>query len=409
MQLENYFFFIRYSDQYIEEELKGKEDVLVLINDITLEESADIWQALDEEFYEKGIEFKAEPDFVSREDMPRHLVRCKKVAETEKKLLFQPTEEDDLFLRAARSAIMFGEEIVKQRPRLFVIDNIRNVAKGLNTVVEGWYDSRIGPPSESYSIEGWDYRFYNVPLIEHWVKSNISVEYADEFHMHFYSPLECLDRLNLRANEILAKDFKGKFSAVLNADRPYQEAMIFTASEYAKDKNPIWTECQLELNELSERAVQGFRRALDFFRNAIVVIERKITLSQPGILNHQLDDRVAFTLVKDPAADPSDEVSDKWNFLPGKAIYSGKEILLNGIRLKLLKALVDTDGGLTESHLIEAGWGHDQMTESKTVQNHLTKLRNHLRKKLGLNEDFDPIPCVDVCENRAWKLADNLK
>ncbi len=97
-----------------------------------------------------------------------------------------------------------------------------------------------------------------------------------------------------------------------------------------------------------------------------------------------------------------------WQFSPGKAVYKGTEIFVNGIRWKLLKALAESKQPLTEAELIEAAWGHDSDKESKTLQNNLSKIRKILRGKLRLN-DRKPIPVVDRGKNRAWLMADFLR
>jgi DNA-binding response OmpR family regulator len=99
----------------------------------------------------------------------------------------------------------------------------------------------------------------------------------------------------------------------------------------------------------------------------------------------------------------------KWQFQPGQAIYNGTVIQVNGISWNLLKAFVESDKALTETELIDAGWGHDSDKETKTLQNALSTLRFRLRKSLSLADDQDPIPSVDSGANRAWALADCLR
>ena len=101
--------------------------------------------------------------------------------------------------------------------------------------------------------------------------------------------------------------------------------------------------------------------------------------------------------------------NDKWKFLPGEVKYKNTKIIIVGVRWKLLKALFESERPLTESELIEAGWGHDAEVAAKTVYNHLTAIRKTLRKKLSLTPGDDPIPIVDVGRNRAWRLDDSFR
>ncbi len=103
--------------------------------------------------------------------------------------------------------------------------------------------------------------------------------------------------------------------------------------------------------------------------------------------------------------DPAE--GDVWQFLPGQAIYKGTVISVKGIHWKLLKALVEHKAR-SEQELIDAGWGHDADKEPKTLQNALSILRRNLQNTLGML-DKDPIPVVDIGENRAWKIDDSLR
>ena len=98
-----------------------------------------------------------------------------------------------------------------------------------------------------------------------------------------------------------------------------------------------------------------------------------------------------------------------WGFCHGKASYNGRVFALSGTDWKLLEALARSETPLTESQLCDAGWEHDQEAETNTIRNHLSTLRSKLRKELHLKEGFDPIPCVDRRENRAWELHPDLK
>jgi hypothetical protein len=98
-----------------------------------------------------------------------------------------------------------------------------------------------------------------------------------------------------------------------------------------------------------------------------------------------------------------------WSFAPGKATYKGKEIPITGIDWKLLKALVDSDKPLTSEDLADVGWQHDEDCERKTIRTHLSQIRGLLRRKLGRQEDFDPIPRRDRGELLAWELNPELR
>ena len=106
---------------------------------------------------------------------------------------------------------------------------------------------------------------------------------------------------------------------------------------------------------------------------------------------------------------PPRRTSTSWEFQPGEAIYKGTRFDVSGKSWELLKALANSDKPVSESDLIDAAWEHDSEKDSKTLQNALSSLRCTLRKKLPLSPDVDPIPIVDTCKNRAWKLADTLR
>jgi len=106
---------------------------------------------------------------------------------------------------------------------------------------------------------------------------------------------------------------------------------------------------------------------------------------------------------------PPGAANGKWQFLPGAVAYGGIKFLVNGAPWKLLKVLVESKNPLSESELIEAGWGHDSNTAAHTLANRLSELRKTLQKKLSLPDGDDPIPVVDVGSNRAWKLDDTLR
>lgn len=102
--------------------------------------------------------------------------------------------------------------------------------------------------------------------------------------------------------------------------------------------------------------------------------------------------------------------TSSWQFLPGQAAHQNIIFSLNGLRWKILKALVESNKPLMESELIEIGWGHDSEVNPKTLQNNLSAIRRILRNKLQFPKGSqDPIPVVDYRENRAWTIGDFLR
>lgn len=93
----------------------------------------------------------------------------------------------------------------------------------------------------------------------------------------------------------------------------------------------------------------------------------------------------------------------EWHFRPGEAAFAGKRFTVTGADFVLLKVLVQANGPVPRTDLIEAV-SSDYDIGPDTIRGYLTRLRNALRIAFNLSATIDPIPNRDKGKNAAWEL-----
>ncbi len=99
------------------------------------------------------------------------------------------------------------------------------------------------------------------------------------------------------------------------------------------------------------------------------------------------------------------------DILPGGIKYGTATVELSGKPLACIRALDDAwQNRLDWGTLRNRVWGEDTYTERRTIMNAIKDARRALRKlarKAGriVDENYDPLPCVDRGRNLAWKLS----
>ena len=90
----------------------------------------------------------------------------------------------------------------------------------------------------------------------------------------------------------------------------------------------------------------------------------------------------------------------QWAFAPGCFCYVGQWYKLRGVSWRVLKCIVEAekvvDGARIAGVLYEKDIPDDPATVSGRVGTVLSILRSKLRDAFGLEESFDPIPCVSI-------------
>jgi hypothetical protein len=90
-----------------------------------------------------------------------------------------------------------------------------------------------------------------------------------------------------------------------------------------------------------------------------------------------------------------------WEFGPGFFVYEGQQYSLKGMRLRLLRAFVESHWKSLTKQEIKARVNDAAVADSR-VDGMISELRKSLRQLLPLPDNYNPLPTCDV---GAWRLA----